>query len=128
MRFLVDAQLPPALARWLASRGHEAEHVGDCGLLSAADAAIWDHALRTGSVLVTKDEDFAQRKSLRGDGHRWCGSGCQTPVATHFWFTWDWFCRPFWRRWNEARPSSRLFSAGSAHPHLVAHAPTPWPG
>jgi len=26
MRFLVDAQLPPALARWLAAQGHEAEH------------------------------------------------------------------------------------------------------
>jgi len=24
MRFLVDAQLPPALARWLAAQGHEA--------------------------------------------------------------------------------------------------------
>lgn len=23
MRFLVDAQLPPALARWLAGRGHQ---------------------------------------------------------------------------------------------------------
>lgn len=32
MRFLVDAQLPPALARWLAAQGHEAEHVGDIGM------------------------------------------------------------------------------------------------
>jgi predicted nuclease of predicted toxin-antitoxin system len=32
MRFLVDAQLPPALARWLAAQGHEAAHVGDLGL------------------------------------------------------------------------------------------------
>ncbi len=29
MRFLVDAQLPPALARWLAANGHAAEHVAD---------------------------------------------------------------------------------------------------
>jgi len=28
MRFLGDAQ-PPALVRWLAAEGHEAEHVGD---------------------------------------------------------------------------------------------------
>jgi predicted nuclease of predicted toxin-antitoxin system len=27
MRFLVDAQLPPALARSVAERGHTAEHV-----------------------------------------------------------------------------------------------------
>ena len=29
MRVLVDAQLPPALVRWLADKGHEAEHVAD---------------------------------------------------------------------------------------------------
>lgn len=29
MRFLVDAQLPPALARWLAAKSHETVHVGD---------------------------------------------------------------------------------------------------
>ncbi|MFZ1575492.1 MAG: DUF5615 family PIN-like protein [Chromatiaceae bacterium] len=44
MRFLVDAQLPPALARWLAQRGHEAEHVLDCGLLDASDRLIWARA------------------------------------------------------------------------------------
>lgn len=31
MRFLIDAQLPVALARWLAAGGHEAAHVGDLG-------------------------------------------------------------------------------------------------
>ena len=40
MRFLVDAQLPPALARWLVAAGHEAEHVGDRGMEAASDAAI----------------------------------------------------------------------------------------
>jgi predicted nuclease of predicted toxin-antitoxin system len=64
MRFLVDAQLPPALARWLAANGHEATHVSDVGLQTASDPAIWDHALAVSSVIVTKDEDFAQRKVL----------------------------------------------------------------
>lgn len=41
MRFLVDAQLPPALARWLASQGHQADHVGDLGLAAAMDRVIW---------------------------------------------------------------------------------------
>jgi predicted nuclease of predicted toxin-antitoxin system len=68
MRFLVDAQLPPALARWLAAQGHEAEHVGDCGLSQATDQAIWDYASRVGAVIVTKDEDFAQRKVIEGNG------------------------------------------------------------
>lgn len=29
MRFIVDAQLPPALARMLAEHGHEVQHVVD---------------------------------------------------------------------------------------------------
>jgi predicted nuclease of predicted toxin-antitoxin system len=68
MRFLVDAQLPPALARWLAAQGHEAAHVGDLGMQAASDAAIWDHALASSSAIVTKDEDFAQRKVLAENG------------------------------------------------------------
>lgn len=68
MRFLVDAQLPPALARWLVANGHEAAHVGDLGLQAASDAAIWDHALASSSAIVTKDEDFAQRKVLTENG------------------------------------------------------------
>ncbi len=61
MRFLVDAQLPPALARYLATGGHEAEHVADIGLGGAKDQAIWEYAARVGGVIISKDEDFAQR-------------------------------------------------------------------
>jgi predicted nuclease of predicted toxin-antitoxin system len=68
MRFLVDAQLPPALADWLAAQGHEAAHVGDLEMQAASDAAIWDHALAASSAIVTKDEDFAQRKVLTDNG------------------------------------------------------------
>ena len=68
MRFLVDAQLPPALASWLAAQGHEAAHVADLGMQAASDATIWDHALASSSAIVTKDEDFAQRKVLAGNG------------------------------------------------------------
>ena len=59
MRFLVDAQLPPALARRIEAQGHEAEHVADHGLAAASDDAIRRHADRIGAVIVTKDEDFA---------------------------------------------------------------------
>ena len=68
MRFLVDAQLPPALARWLEAKGHEAAHVGDLGMQAASDAALWDHALASSSAIMTKDEDFAQRKVLADNG------------------------------------------------------------
>jgi predicted nuclease of predicted toxin-antitoxin system len=58
VRFLVDAQLPPDLARRLAARGFVAEHVNRVGLGVASDAAIWRHAARTKATLLTKDEDF----------------------------------------------------------------------
>jgi predicted nuclease of predicted toxin-antitoxin system len=58
VRFLVDAQLPPALAEWFGRRGHDATHVSDLGLLAATDGAIADRAARDGLVLVSKDEDF----------------------------------------------------------------------
>ena len=68
MRFLVDAQLPPALACWLAAQGHEASHVGDLGMQAASDAEIWSYALASSAVVITKDEDFAQRKALAEGG------------------------------------------------------------
>jgi predicted nuclease of predicted toxin-antitoxin system len=68
MRFIVDAQLPPAFARRLAQEGHEAEHVADQLRVTASDPFIWDHALSVGAVIITKDEDFAQRKTLTGTG------------------------------------------------------------
>ncbi len=68
MRFLIDAQLPPAIVGWLAAKGHRAEHVGDLGMQAASDAAIWDHALATSAAIITKDEDFAQRKVLASAG------------------------------------------------------------
>lgn len=66
MRFLVDAQLPPALARWLRAGGHEAEHVEELGLRAGSDRTIWERALQTGAIIVTKDEDFAARSAQAG--------------------------------------------------------------
>ena len=61
MKFLVDAQLPPALARWLREAGHEAQAVREVNLREAEDGDIWNHALASGVVIITKDEDFPQR-------------------------------------------------------------------
>jgi predicted nuclease of predicted toxin-antitoxin system len=58
MRFLVDAQLPPALCGWLRERGHEAVHVFEIGLIAASDEAVAARAEADGAVLVSKDEDF----------------------------------------------------------------------
>ena len=64
MKFLVDANLPPALAQWLASEGHEAQHVADLGMQAAADREIWQHARDLGACIVTKDEDFVLLQAL----------------------------------------------------------------
>jgi predicted nuclease of predicted toxin-antitoxin system len=61
MRFLVDVQLPPALAKLLAAHGHHAEHVAEIGLRDADDSPIWDYAFRNDAIIVTKDEDFPHR-------------------------------------------------------------------
>ena len=39
-------------------------------MAAASDAQIWDFALRHAAVIVTKDEDFAQRKALVESGPR----------------------------------------------------------
>ncbi len=67
MRFLVDAQLPPALARWLQAQGHEAKAVREVGLREANDSAIWAFAEQGAWIVVTKDDDFAER-ALRHQG------------------------------------------------------------
>lgn len=68
MRFLVDAQLPPALARYLASVAHQAEHVYDIGMGEATDSAIWNYAIQNNAAIITKDEDFVIRASVNEIG------------------------------------------------------------
>ena len=68
MNFLVDAQLPPGLAGWLTEEGHTATHVNEIFLTAAEDPEIWDHALKSSSIIITKDEDFSERLSRTTDG------------------------------------------------------------
>jgi len=58
MKFIVDAQLPPGLCRWLRERGHEAEHVGAPPGKPPTDRWIADQAERDSAVLISKDDDF----------------------------------------------------------------------
>lgn len=60
LHFLIDAQLPIGMARWLEKQGHEARHVFEIGLHSATDRTIWDYALSSGAIIVSKDSDFVQ--------------------------------------------------------------------
>ncbi len=67
-RVWVDAQLPPALARWLVDEyGVSAAHVNDVGYLSADDAVIFAAAREGGAaVVVTKDDDFVRLLEQHG--------------------------------------------------------------
>ncbi|QDU66337.1 DUF5615 family PIN-like protein [Engelhardtia mirabilis] len=57
----LDAQLPPALAPWLASELNvEAQALRDLGLRDASDQVIFDRAREAGAVVLTKDSDFVE--------------------------------------------------------------------
>ena len=59
MKIVVDQQLPPVLAIWLRSQGLDARHVRELGLRDRPDHEIWREALRHGSVVLSRDADFA---------------------------------------------------------------------
>ena len=53
MKFIIDAQLPLALARFLASKGETAIHVLDVGMMESSDSEIWDFALQEEMIITT---------------------------------------------------------------------------
>ncbi|HVA05779.1 MAG TPA: DUF5615 family PIN-like protein [Acidimicrobiales bacterium] len=59
MRFLVDENLSPRLARLLEDAGHEADHVAELGLAAADDATLLEFAESTGAVIISADTDFS---------------------------------------------------------------------
>lgn len=80
MRFLLDAQLPPALALRISEAGHLGFHVSASLSGDAEDLAVAQEANRLGAVLVSKDADFVQL-SARGLLHQpfvWVRSGNMT--------------------------------------------------
>lgn len=58
MKFIVDNQLPIALAHHLQQRGLDCQHVLDIGLAEASDAEICRHAEDHDAVIISKDQDF----------------------------------------------------------------------
>jgi predicted nuclease of predicted toxin-antitoxin system len=68
VRFLVDANLPPALAQWLVSEGHEAQHVSELGMEAMPDREIWKRARDLDACVVTKDEDFVLLQAMDREG------------------------------------------------------------
>jgi predicted nuclease of predicted toxin-antitoxin system len=68
VKFLVDAQLPPGLVKWLNDQGHDSQHVDYCGLNGANDITIWNYAISAQAIILTKDEDFAERTARTPSG------------------------------------------------------------
>jgi predicted nuclease of predicted toxin-antitoxin system len=92
VNFLVDAQLPPGLVQWLTKQGHSAEHVDYCGLTGADDSVIWVHAVHIEAIIITKDEDFADRTTRTETGPTivWLRIGNSTNRALLSWLEPRW--------------------------------------
>jgi predicted nuclease of predicted toxin-antitoxin system len=58
VKFLVDNQLPKALAEHLRAHGQDCQHVLEAGLGDASDVSICRYAEAQDRVLISKDEDF----------------------------------------------------------------------
>jgi predicted nuclease of predicted toxin-antitoxin system len=66
LKFLIDNQLPPALARFVQSEFEKsAVHGADIGLRDASDAEVWSYASANNLILISKDEDFANMVLIR---------------------------------------------------------------
>ena len=90
MKFLIDAQLPPGLARWFEAKKHSAKHVCDVGLDAASDAAIAERAELEGEILVSKDEDFLMLRFPDRFGFIWLRCGNTTNRALAEWMDERW--------------------------------------
>jgi predicted nuclease of predicted toxin-antitoxin system len=71
MKFLVDAQLPVRLARFLESAGYDTLHTRDLPDRNAtSDAVINSISVQEQRIVITKDSDFVQSFLLQGQPHK----------------------------------------------------------
>ena len=115
MRFLVDAQLPPALARWFGEHGFSATPVRELGLRDSDDGSIMNHAVSGEWTVVTKEEDFVARSLQHPSPPRivWLRIGnCTNKVLLR----WPVLCfLKFYGNWNQGRSCSRCGRAPASN-------------
>ncbi len=83
MNFLVDNQLPLALARHLEALGSPCQQVSDVNLDHATDREVWNHAAANGYTIISKDEDFLHLSIADPNGPSWIWvrlGNCRKPV------------------------------------------------
>lgn len=67
MKFLIDAQLPRKLSKWLREAGHDVVHTLDLPLGNATpDSVVLSIAMKEERIVVTKDDDFVQSHLIAG--------------------------------------------------------------
>jgi predicted nuclease of predicted toxin-antitoxin system len=66
VKFLVDMPLPPALANWLATQGHDAVHASAVALDRSADTEILTRARQDVRTVLTADLDYPRLLALTG--------------------------------------------------------------
>lgn len=90
MKFLIDAQLPPALALWLSDQGYEALHVGDIDLIGGTDQQISDFAESGDWIVISKDQDFLLLRLPDRFSFIWLRCGNATNRALLAWLDARW--------------------------------------
>jgi len=66
MKLLFDQNLSPRLVKRLSDLYPDSNHVYPLGIDQVLDKEIWEHALREGFIIVTKDADFSDLCMLLG--------------------------------------------------------------
>ena len=65
--FIIDAQLPYRLKKWLVDKGYDAIHTLDLPLKNLTpDTFIADLAIQQNRIVITKDDDFLKLNIIQG--------------------------------------------------------------
>ena len=64
MKFLVDVNVSPVVAKWLRDQGYDAVHLFELDLHTLEDIDIWAKAAQETRIIVTCDLDFPYLLSI----------------------------------------------------------------
>ena len=69
MKFFLDTNIPYSALKIFEELGLESAHARDAGLSRAGDKEIADYAKKNGSIMITKDLEFANAKLFPSGSH-----------------------------------------------------------